>query len=104
MPSIGAHLRQRREQLGLTLEEAERVTRIRSQYLQALERDDLEALPSPVQARGFLKNYADYLELPAEGILRQYAEQTGPRKTIPLLRTPATRPRSAAPPRAIRRR
>ncbi len=103
MASIGANLRQRREQLGLTLEEAERVTRIRGQYLQALERDDLEALPSSVQARGFLKNYADYLGLPTEQVLRQYADQTGPRRTIPLLRPPATRP-AAAPPRSIRRR
>jgi transcriptional regulator with XRE-family HTH domain len=104
MASIGANLRQRREQLGLTLEEAERVTRIRGLYLQALERDDLEALPSSIQARGFLKNYADYLGLPTEQVLRQYTDQTGPRKTIPILRASTTRPPPAAPPRSIRRR
>jgi cytoskeletal protein RodZ len=107
MASIGANLRQRREQLGLTLEEAERVTRIRSLYLQALERDDPGALPSPVQARGFLKNYADYLGLRSEEILRQYVEQTGGRRTIPLLRpasVPAREALRAAAPRALRRR
>ncbi|HET6947422.1 MAG TPA: RodZ domain-containing protein [bacterium] len=104
MPSIGDSLRQRREQLGLTLEEAERVTRIRSQYLEALERDDLDAIPSPVQARGFLKNYSDYLGLRTEEVLRQYTEQKGAaRKTIPLLRTQPRRD-GAAPPRPIRRR
>jgi cytoskeleton protein RodZ len=104
MASIGASLRQRREQLGLTLEEAERVTRIRSGYLQALERDDLGAMPSPIQARGFLKNYADYLGLRSEDVLRQYAEQSGSRKTIPLLRSSPTRPPVAAAPRPLRRR
>ena len=109
MESLGARLRQRREQLGLTLGEAERVTRIRTYYLEALERDELEALPSPVQARGFLKNYADYLGLPADEILRSYAESTAPKRTLPLLRAAPTRPvptrpRSDAAPRPIRRR
>jgi transcriptional regulator with XRE-family HTH domain len=109
MESLGARLRQRREQLGLTLEEAERVTRIRTYYLQALEQDELEALPSPVQARGFLKNYADYLGLPAEEVLRSYAESTSPKRALPRLRsTPtgpaSTRPRPEAAPRSIRRR
>jgi len=108
MESIGGNLRQRREQLGLTLDEAERVTRIRSHYLQALEEDELEALPSSVQARGFLKNYADYLGLPAKDILQRYSELSEPKRGLPLLRAtgtrpPATRPPPAAASRTIRR-
>ncbi|HSB90972.1 MAG TPA: RodZ domain-containing protein [Anaerolineales bacterium] len=109
MESIGARLRQRREQLGLTLEEAERVTRIRNYYLQALEEDDPGALPSPVQARGFLKNYADYLGLPTDELLRSYAESSAPKRASPRAqvaptgpaptrpRTPAAKPRSLRP-------
>lgn len=102
MDSIGAHLRQRREQLGLTLDEAERVTRIRAHYLQALEQDELEALPSAVQARGFLKNYADYLGLPPKEILQRFADQAGPRRRLSRLQAAPIHP--AARPGTFRRR
>jgi cytoskeleton protein RodZ len=71
MDSIGQRLRQARERLGLTVDEAERVTRIRAAHLQALERDDFDSLPSPVQARGFLRNYAEYLGLDSAPFLRE---------------------------------
>jgi len=72
MEELGRRLRERRETLGLTLEEVERTTRIRVPRLEALERGEFEAMPSEVQARGFLRNYADYLNLDAEDVLRQY--------------------------------
>jgi len=72
METVGQILRQARERLGLSLDEAERTTRIRAHHLEALERDEFEALPSPVQARGFLKNYADYLGLDAQRLLDAY--------------------------------
>ncbi len=74
MTEIGRALKDARERLGLTLEEAERATRIRIHNLRALEAGDLAALPSPVQARGFLKNYAEFLGLDADGLLLQYAD------------------------------
>jgi cytoskeletal protein RodZ len=96
MEEIGRTLLETREQLGLTLDEAERVTRIRVHHLEAIERGDLEALPSPVQARGFLNNYADFLGLDAEVILLQYAETLQTRRNRDWsgvsLREPGTRP------------
>lgn len=74
MTEIGKILREARETLGLTLEEVERVTRIRTYHLEALEEENFEALPSPVQVRGFLNNYADFLGLNTDEILLQYAE------------------------------
>lgn len=72
--SIGEELRQTREKLGLTLEEIERGTRIRAHHLERIEAGDMDALPSRVQARGFLRNYADFLGLDSDAILLQYAE------------------------------
>ena len=92
METIGQRLRQARERLGLSLEEAERTTRIRSQHLAALERDNFEALPSPVQARGFLKNYADYLALDTDRLLQDYG--AGPSTRRPPATRPATAPRA----------
>ena len=63
MDDVGGRLREAREKLGLTLEEVERTTRIRVHHLEAIERGELDSLPSPVQARGFLRNYAEFLGL-----------------------------------------
>jgi len=63
MLSIGQTLKQAREDQRITLDKASEVTRIRVAYLQALEADDHSSLPSPVQARGFLRNYVEYLGL-----------------------------------------
>jgi transcriptional regulator with XRE-family HTH domain len=74
MEDIGRQLREAREKLGLTLDEAERATRIRAQHLEVLERGDFDRLPSPVQARGFVRNYADFLGLDAEDLMLRYAD------------------------------
>ncbi|GAB4504531.1 MAG: hypothetical protein Fur0043_15250 [Anaerolineales bacterium] len=76
--TIGQRLKQGREYRHLTLEKAAEVTRIRLQYLQALEADDFSALPSPVQARGFLRNYADYLGLDLEQIIAELRNAASP--------------------------
>ncbi|MEW6717020.1 MAG: RodZ domain-containing protein [Chloroflexota bacterium] len=71
---IGQTLRQRREVLSLTLEEVERHTRIREHYLKAIERGHFDDLPSPVQGRGMLHNYANFLSLDVERVLLRFAD------------------------------
>jgi cytoskeletal protein RodZ len=71
---IGSRLQKQRELLGLTFEEIERHTRLRKHYLQALEVGDLKGLPSSVQARGMLNNYAVFLGLDPEPLLLLFAE------------------------------
>ncbi len=61
--SVGAQLRQAREFRRLSLQQASEITKLRIHYLQALENDDYSAIPSAAQARGFLRNYAEFLEL-----------------------------------------
>ncbi|MFP3854357.1 MAG: helix-turn-helix domain-containing protein [Anaerolineales bacterium] len=75
MEEIGRLLRETREKLGLTHAEVERATRIRTRYLEAMERGDISSLPSSVQARGFLHNYADYLGLDPDKVLLEYSEK-----------------------------
>jgi cytoskeleton protein RodZ len=71
---IGQTLRIQRETLGLSLSDVERHTRLRAFYLKALEAGDLDGLPSPVQGRGMLKNYASFLGMDADALLLQFAE------------------------------
>ena len=69
--TIGQRLKKAREYRNLTLEKAAEATRIRQTYLRALEADDFSAMPSPVQARGFLRNYAQYLDLDLDQIVEE---------------------------------
>ncbi len=66
---LGETLRRARSAKGITLEDAERVTRIPRKYLEALELENFGILPAPVYARGFLRSYAGYLGLDANDLL-----------------------------------
>lgn len=78
---IGQKLRQQREGLGLSLAEIERYTRLRQHYVQALEDGRMDDLPSPVQGRGMLSNYAAFLNLKEDEILLRFAEGLQARRT-----------------------
>lgn len=76
--TIGQKLKRAREEQRLTFEKAFEVTRIRVQYLQALEADDMSVMPSPVQARGYLRNYASYLGLDFDELLNELRGENAP--------------------------
>jgi cytoskeleton protein RodZ len=101
---VGKQLSHQRELLGLSLEDIERHTHLRRHYLQALEAGDLDSLPSPVQARGMLNNYAVFVGLDPETLLLRFADglqarlqakrsvQSGPRPAIARPEQPAPAP------------
>lgn len=68
--SIGARLKQARELRRLTLQQVSETTKVRPHYLQALENDDLSAISSAAQARGFLRIYAEFLGLNLTDLLQ----------------------------------
>ncbi len=74
LPPSAESLRQRRETLSLTFDEIERNTHVRTHYLKALECGDFDHLPSSVQARGMLNNYAHFLDMDVDRLLLQFAE------------------------------
>src|SRR5258708_22120688 len=78
--TLGSELRAAREARDLTLDQAEQQTRIRSKYLEALEEGKYAVLPSAVQARGFLRNYARFLNLDADHIVGRYDALQGGRR------------------------
>lgn len=71
---LGQKLHSQRELLGLSIEDVERHTHIRAHYVQALESGDLDGLPSPVQGRGMLNNYANFLGLDSEPLMLRFAD------------------------------
>jgi cytoskeletal protein RodZ len=94
---IGDVLRERRELLGLTLEEIERHTRIRKTNLQIIENSDFERMASPVQARGMLKTYSTFLDMDSEAILLQFADALQMRHSERQLIAPPPRRRTLLP-------
>ena len=76
-PSVGARLRQRRKELGLTLPELESKTRVRLSFLQSLEEDRFDGFPGDAYLFGFLKNYAEALGLPAAELMAELRSQIG---------------------------
>ena len=71
---IGERLIEAREARGLTLEDAERDTRISQRYLQALEAETFNVIPAPVYARGFLRSYSQYLGLETGPLLARFPQ------------------------------
>jgi cytoskeletal protein RodZ len=57
-------LKEKRLEKNLTIEEAAAATKIKPQFLEAIERGAYNDLPSPAYAKGFVSNYADFLGLP----------------------------------------
>lgn len=70
MKSIGEIFKQRRQELNLSLKEAENTTSIRTTYLQAIEEGEVQKLISPAHAQGFVKQYALFLGLDGDKIVK----------------------------------
>src|SRR5882762_6540816 len=75
MARLGETLRAQREKKGITLEQAASDTHIREKFLKALEDSDYQTLPGTVYTKGFLRNYAEYLELPTEELVVQFHQE-----------------------------
>ena len=76
MKTVGEIVKTKRIEKGLTLEEVESATKIRKKFLEAIESDEYGILPSVAYAKGFVKNYSDYLGLPTRDVLAFFRRQT----------------------------
>ncbi len=74
---LGPALKKVRERRGVSLIEASRDTRIRAEFLQALEEEDFDRLLGDVHVRGCLRSYATYLGVPADRVLEVYGRSVG---------------------------
>lgn len=74
---LGDLLRQNREEKNFSLKEVENATSIRMTYLKAIEEGEMGKLISPVYAQGFVKQYASFLGLETDQMLKEYQECFG---------------------------
>ncbi|MBL8080043.1 MAG: DUF4115 domain-containing protein [Anaerolineales bacterium] len=85
---IGKQLRERRELISLTMEEVERHIKLRVAFVKALEEGAFDKLPSTVQTRGMLTNYATFLDMDTDKILLRYADALQARRREKYSETP----------------
>ncbi len=76
MKTVGFILQTARLRKGLTLEHIEKDTKIRKKFLEAIEADDFTKLPSLAYAKGFVKNYAEYIGIDSTNALAFFRRQT----------------------------
>lgn len=98
MGQLGALLREARERQGITLEQVEKVTRIRRVFLEALEEERFADLPGEAYAKGFVRNYALFLGLNPEEALAAYRATAGVSPKVKTRRV-LDRPLAQRPPR-----
>jgi cytoskeletal protein RodZ len=79
-PKVGALLTEARERKGLSIADVEQATKIRKRYLEGLEHDDYTVLPDAVYIQGFLKTYANYLDLDGEELSGRLKSWRKPRR------------------------
>lgn len=69
MLKAGQRLKEERLKQGLTLEEVSQTTKIRKDFLDAIEKSEYDRLPASTFAQGFVRNYTQFLKLPEEEVL-----------------------------------
>lgn len=75
--TIGEILKRTRVAKQLTIEQVNRETKISIRVIRALEQDDLEAFSSETYLKGFVKNYARFLDLDPEQMWSKLTRQRG---------------------------
>lgn len=94
---VGDILRRTRIYYGLTLNQVQEVLCIRKSYLEAIEAGNLSVLPGRTYAIGFVRTYAEYLQLDAERIVVLFKRQYVGNGNRPELHFPATATESKLP-------
>ncbi len=77
MESVGEFFKQVRETKGLTIDEVASKTRIRTDFLKALEDGNFAVLPDQVFAKGFVRTYARSLGLDEEDAMHRFSQSAG---------------------------
>jgi cytoskeletal protein RodZ len=72
MESIGDKLRTTRSQKGYSIEQVARDTHIAKRFIEALEAEDFDVFPGEPYLLGFLRTYAEFLDLDSQEMVSLY--------------------------------
>lgn len=85
MKTVGEILKKTRLEKKVSLDEAEKATRIRKKFLSSFEENDFSLLPAFTFSRGFLKNYSEFLGLNSEEVIAVFRRQVKTEEKTELL-------------------
>lgn len=74
MGELGKRLQEARQAKEITFEQISAETKIKARFIEAIETEDFAAFPSVPMLRGFIRNYALYLELDPADVLAHYQQ------------------------------
>ena len=72
MESVGQQLKTAREHKQMSIHDVVSSTKINSQIIEAIERDDFNSIAVPVYAKGFIKLYAQCVEIDPAPLIQAY--------------------------------
>ena len=72
---VGENLKQVRIRRNITLFTVSKILNISINYLEAIENDEFSKTPGGVYTIGFIRTYADYLNLDSNEIINTYKNQ-----------------------------
>lgn len=74
---LGEKLAKKRISLGLDSKDIEKAIRVRAKHIEAIENGRYDSLPPDVYVRGFVRNYANFLKLDANKVMKLYERERG---------------------------
>lgn len=107
MQTVGEILRAEREKRGMTVKDVEKGTSIRAFYIQSIEDGNYSVMPGEVYLKGFIRSYANFLNLDSQQLIAMYRKSQEPAPPPPPeadtpegapVSSPAASPKVAAPP------
>lgn len=72
MVSVGKILQSEREAQSRTLKEISDQLNIKEVYLSAVEKEEFNRIPGDVFVKGFIRNYANFLGLDGDALVKEY--------------------------------
>ena len=99
--TVGRYLKRERESQGQELPQVAEMLRIHCSYLQAIEEGEIDQLPGPTYAVGFVRAYAEYLGLDRNKVAERFKEEGKIPKQRAQLNLPSPLPEGQIPGLAV---
>lgn len=93
MVKLGDRLLEERKKQGFSLDEVAKATKIREQFIEAIEKGEYQKLPSSAYAQGFVKNYIEFLGLPEKELLALFRREFNEKEFLGVLPQSFTKPK-----------
>jgi cytoskeletal protein RodZ len=85
MLKVGERLAQERRHQGLSIEDVAKATKIRPEFLSAIEKGEYKKLPSSAYIQGFIRNYTEFLGLPMKETIAVFKREFDEREYLGVL-------------------